>query len=60
MTTTDQLRSDLLDVLQLLKEAHHALADGTPDIALGQIELAQQQLGTVQTRLAQSLQPASL
>jgi hypothetical protein len=52
MTAADQLRSDLLDALERMKLAHHALADGQHSAALVHIDVAAAQLGDLRARLA--------
>lgn len=52
MTEAEQLRSDLLDALERLKAAHHAMADGENSRALVHTDVALAQLADVRCRLA--------
>lgn len=52
MTEAEQLRADLLDVLERLKAAHHTLADGENHRALVHADVALAQLADVRSRLA--------
>lgn len=52
MTEAEQLRSDVLDALDRLKAAHHALADGQNSAALVHVDVGLAQLADIRRRLA--------
>jgi hypothetical protein len=52
MNEAEQIRSEVLDTLDRLKAAHHALADGQNGAALVHVDVALVQLGEARRRLA--------